>query len=75
MRGIRYLVRDEPQGRKFVEIQWMDNTFYVRAGYPGETGTVEVGDLMTAEKVEEVVRLRVASLLAEGYVEAPPPIH
>jgi hypothetical protein len=75
MRGIRYLVRDEPTGRRFVEIQWMDNTFYVRAGYPGDTGTVEAGELMTAEKVEEVVRARVASLIAEGYVEAAPPLY
>jgi hypothetical protein len=73
MRGIRYLVRDEPKGRKFVEIQWMDNTFYVRAGYPGETGTVEVGTLTTAEKVEEVVRARVATLLAEGWRESQLP--
>lgn len=73
MRGTRYLVRDEPKGRRFVEIQWMDDSFYVRAGYPGETGTVEVGTLTNPEKVEEIVRARVASLLAEGWVELAAP--
>jgi hypothetical protein len=73
MRGTRYLVRDEPKGRRFVEIQWMDNSFYVRAGYPGETGTVEVGTLANPEKVEEIVRTRVATLLAEGWIETPVP--
>lgn len=71
MSGTRYLVRDDASGRRFVEIQWMDDMFYVRTGYPGETGTVEVGTLTSAQKVQEVVEARVRALLADGWVESP----